>query len=139
MKTAAPSLLELQRALRASLVTHDDRGISLHVVDAGMSPAERLGVYRNTFASVLTTALRLSYPAVHRLVGAEFFNFFNTPNFNIPNRTLTSSTAFLPRVDPVTGVVGPDPVQGGRSAGPGAITSLALPMRVIQFGLKFQF
>ena len=73
MKTAAPSLLELQRALRASLVTHDDRGISLHVVDAGMSPAERLGVYRNTFASVLTTALRLSYPAVHRLVGAEFF------------------------------------------------------------------
>src|SRR3989442_1089711 len=73
MEPAAPSLLELQRALRASLVTHDDRGISAHVVDAGLSPAERLDVYRNTFASVLTTALRLSYPAVHRLVGAEFF------------------------------------------------------------------
>jgi hypothetical protein len=70
---------------------------------------------------------------------AEFFNLFNTPNFNIPNRTLTSSTAFLPRVDPVTGAIGPDPIQGGRSAGPGAITSLALPMRVIQFGLKFLF
>ncbi len=73
METATPSLLELQRALRVSLLTHDDRGISAHVVDAGMSPAERLDVYRNTFASVLTTALRLSYPAVHRLVGAEFF------------------------------------------------------------------
>src|SRR5882762_4990167 len=73
METAAPSLLELQRALRASLLTHDDRGISAHVVDAGMTPAERLDVYRNTFASVLTTALRLSYPAAHRLVGAEFF------------------------------------------------------------------
>jgi len=73
VEPAAPSLLELQRALRASLVVHDDRGISAHVVDAGMSPAERLDVYRNTFASVLTTALRLSYPAVHRLVGAEFF------------------------------------------------------------------
>ena len=73
METAAPSLLELQRAMCASLVAHDDRGISAHVVDAGMSPAERLDVYRNTFASVLTTALRLSYPAVHRLVGAEFF------------------------------------------------------------------
>ncbi len=73
METAAPSLLELQRAMCASLVVRDDRGISAHVVDAGMSPAERLDVYRNTFASVLTTALRLSYPALHRLVGAEFF------------------------------------------------------------------
>src|SRR5438128_1346813 len=59
--------------MRASLVVHDDRGISAHVVDAGMSPAERLDVYRSTFASVVTKALRLSYPAVHRLVGAEFF------------------------------------------------------------------
>src|SRR6266511_1419278 len=60
--------------MRASLVVRDDRGISAHVVDAGMSPAERLDVYRSTFASVLTKALRLSYPAVHRLVGAEFFD-----------------------------------------------------------------
>ena len=73
METATPSLLELQCAMRASLVVHDDRGISAHVVDAGMSPAERLDVYRSTFASVVTKALRLSYPAVHRLVGAEFF------------------------------------------------------------------
>src|SRR3989442_4454597 len=60
--------------MRASLVVHDDRGISAYVVDAGMSPAERLDVYRSTFASVLTKALHLSYPAVHRLVGAEFFD-----------------------------------------------------------------
>lgn len=73
METAAPSLLELQRAMRASLVVHDDRGISAHVVHGGFDPAERLDIYRNTFASVLTTALRLSYPAVHRVVGVEFF------------------------------------------------------------------
>src|SRR6267143_6678730 len=73
METAAPSLLELQSAMRASLVVHDDRGISAPVVDAGMSLDERLDVYRSTFASVLTKALCLSYPAVHRLVGAEFF------------------------------------------------------------------
>jgi Putative DNA-binding domain len=73
METATPSLLELQHAMRASLVVHDDRGISAHLVDGGISPRERLDIYRNTFASVLTTALRLSYPAVHRLVGAEFF------------------------------------------------------------------
>jgi Putative DNA-binding domain len=73
VKTTAPSLLELQRALRSSLVAHDDTGISAHVVDGNIGSAERLDIYRNTFASVLTTALRLSYPAVHRLVGAEFF------------------------------------------------------------------
>src|SRR2546427_744482 len=74
METATPSLLELQCAMRASLVVHDDRGISAHVVDAGMSPAERLDVYRSTFASVLTKALHLPYPSVHRLVGAELFD-----------------------------------------------------------------
>jgi hypothetical protein len=70
---------------------------------------------------------------------AEFFNLFNTPNFSIPNRNLSTGAAFLPKVDPATGAVGPNPIQGGRSGGPGAITSLALPMRQIQFGLKFQF
>jgi len=73
MIAPAPSLLELQRALRASLVVHDDTGVAAHVVDGAIGAAERLDVYRNTFAGVLTTALRLSYPAVHRLVGAEFF------------------------------------------------------------------
>jgi hypothetical protein len=69
----SPSLLELQRAIRASLVIHDDGGISAHIVDRSISASDRLDIYRNTFASALTTALRLSYPVVHRLVGAEFF------------------------------------------------------------------
>src|SRR6266853_2540668 len=73
MDAAAPSLLELQRAMRASLVIHDDREIAAQVIDAGIGPSERLDVYRNTFASVVVTALRLSYTAVHRLVGANFF------------------------------------------------------------------
>ena len=67
------------------------------------------------------------------------FNAFNTPNFNIPNRTITANAAFLPKVDPATGKLGADPVQSGRVQGPAAITSLVSPMRVIQFGLKFQF
>jgi len=73
LETAAPSLLELQRALRDSLVEHDGCGISAHVVDGGIDATGRLDIYRNTSAGALTTALRLSYPAVHRLVGAEFF------------------------------------------------------------------
>jgi len=73
LATAAPSLLEIQRALRACLVTCDDGGISAHVAGDGIGAGERLDIYRSTFASVLTTALRLSYPAVYCLVGAAFF------------------------------------------------------------------
>lgn len=69
----SPSLLELQRAVRASLVERADRDAAAHVRADGIDPGARLGIYRNTFASVLTRALRLSYPAVERLVGAEFF------------------------------------------------------------------
>lgn len=67
-------LLELQRAMRRSLVEGDDSAASTYIAADGLSAAERLAVYRNTFASVLTNALRLSYPAIHRLVGAEFFD-----------------------------------------------------------------
>jgi hypothetical protein len=70
---ASSALLDIQRAVRAWLVAHDDAGISPHIVASGLRPAERLEVYRNTCASVLVNALRLSYPAVHKLVGAEFF------------------------------------------------------------------
>lgn len=66
-------LLELQRAMRRSLVEGDDSAASTYIAFSGLSPTERLAVYRNTFASVLTNALRLSYPAIYRLVGAEFF------------------------------------------------------------------
>jgi hypothetical protein len=64
----SPALLEVQRALRASLVAGDDARADAHVFPAG-----RLEVYRNTFVSVLVNALRLSYPAVQKLVGEEFF------------------------------------------------------------------
>ncbi len=73
MNVPAPSLLELQRAVLRSVVAHDDAEAGTHVVGDGIEPAARLGIYRNTFASVLTNALRLSYPAVHRLVAAECF------------------------------------------------------------------
>lgn len=66
-------LLELQRAMRRSLIDGDDSAALRFIVADGLSAVERLSVYRNTFASVLTNALRLSYPAIHRLVGAEFF------------------------------------------------------------------
>jgi hypothetical protein len=68
-----PALLEVQTALYRSLVTHDDAPAIQHIVIDGLAPEARLNIYRNTFVGSLTTAVRLSYPAVHRLVGAEFF------------------------------------------------------------------
>jgi hypothetical protein len=68
-----PSLREVQRAFRSSLVEREDGAAAAFVIGDGLEPARRLSIYRNTFVSNLTNALRLSYPAVHRLVGAEFF------------------------------------------------------------------
>jgi hypothetical protein len=68
-----PTLLETQCAISHALIHGEyDAAASLIVGDM-LSPAERLDVYRNNFVSSLTTALRISYPAVHRLVGEAFF------------------------------------------------------------------
>jgi len=73
VETATPSLLELQCAMRASLVVHDDHGISAHVVDAGMSPASGSTC---TVAPLRACSRRRCACRIlpwHRLVGAEFF------------------------------------------------------------------
>lgn len=69
-----PTLRELQQAMRSSLLQGHDGTMAAFIAADGFSPAARLGIYRNTFIGSLTGALRLSYPAVHRLVGAEFFD-----------------------------------------------------------------
>ncbi len=69
-----PSLRELQDAVRRSIVDRDDVDAMAHVVADGIAQQERLSIYRNTFAQTLIRALRLSYPAVDRLVGVEFFD-----------------------------------------------------------------
>jgi hypothetical protein len=71
--SAVPTLLEVQRAMHRSLVARDVGAADAFIVADRLAPGERLAIYRNTFVGTLTTALRLSYPAVHRLVGAEFF------------------------------------------------------------------
>lgn len=68
-----PSLRELQHALRESLLRPEE-GAAACVLAEGIAPRRRLDVYRNTFVSTLTKALRLDFPAVDRLVGAAFFD-----------------------------------------------------------------
>ena len=67
-----PTLRELQNAMCRSLVQQDDEAVSPLLAD-GVAP-DRLDIYRNTILSGLTKALRLSFPAVQRLVGADFFD-----------------------------------------------------------------
>lgn len=67
------SLLETQRAFATALLDEASDAIWRHIAEDGFSAAERLRIYRNTCRSTLVETLRMSYPAVDRLVGCEFF------------------------------------------------------------------
>lgn len=69
-----PALLELQRAFAAALLDEADRTVWPAIVEDGIAAAERLRIYRNTCRSTLVETLRMTYPAVERLVGSEFFD-----------------------------------------------------------------
>ena len=66
------ALLELQRAMRTALL--EDNGTPLSALIGGAFDApSRVRIYRNNVLGNLTGALRLTFPAVKRLVGADFF------------------------------------------------------------------
>jgi hypothetical protein len=68
-----PTLREIQRAVARSIRSPDDGEALRHIADDMIAPADRLGIYRNNAAATLVGALRIAYPAVEKLVGAEFF------------------------------------------------------------------
>ena len=76
MNMRTPSLAELQRAMRQSLLEGADADANEEaaavVLADGLDPRARLNIYRNTAEGVLVNALRLAFPAVQRLVGADF-------------------------------------------------------------------
>lgn len=67
-------LSDLQRAFARHVRGEDDPQALAAVRGAGLTPAERLGIYRNNLVGNLTEALAMDYPAVLRLVGEDFFN-----------------------------------------------------------------
>ena len=69
-----PALHELQQAFGMAMLREEDDGVCSHIVEGAFSAPERLRIYRNTCRSALTGALRMTYPAVERLVGADFFD-----------------------------------------------------------------
>jgi len=77
MKTASPTLSELQYAIGRTLLGDAGgdtvEGVMGYVAADGLDPRKRLGIYGNTAAGTLVKALQLSFPAVQALVGGEFF------------------------------------------------------------------
>jgi hypothetical protein len=66
-------LPELQRALRTALLGVPEAQLLACIEDDALSAEERLSIYSNTIAGTLIKALRLNFPAVEKLVGADFF------------------------------------------------------------------
>jgi hypothetical protein len=69
----APSLLEVQRAMLRGIALADEDAAAPMVIGDAVRAADRIAIYRNTAIGTSVKALRLSHPAVHRLVGADFF------------------------------------------------------------------
>ncbi len=69
-----PTLREVQAAFAQGLLTGEPGEVPSYLVnDNDITPGDRLGIYRNTFIGTLVAALRITYPAVERLVGENFF------------------------------------------------------------------
>lgn len=66
------SLLELQRNFRVALLAGTYAAAST-VIGGTLDATARVRIYRNNVLGNLTGALRLTFPAVERLVGADFF------------------------------------------------------------------
>ena len=106
-----PTLLEVQTAMRCSLLGSGDAAVAPTLGDA-LTPADRLSVYRNTSRTALTNALRLNFPAVQRLVGKDFFAAaadafisHNPPNTAWLDLYGDGFPEFLQSFEPATGLI----------------------------------
>jgi len=68
-----PTLHEVQQAFAAVLRGGTGSAPTDWVVADDFTAGERVGIYRNSCRSVLADVLRMTYPAVDRLVGRDFF------------------------------------------------------------------
>lgn len=75
VKTAMPTLREVQADLAAFIMGDDGTGAANHVVEDGIiAAARRINIHRNNYRGGLVGALRITYPAIDRLVGEAFFD-----------------------------------------------------------------
>ena len=77
-----PALADLQRSFTEFLLsapgTRPDAALCNAIREQTVPAERRLAIYKNNVYTQLIEALRDSFPAVHRLTGAEFFRFAAT-------------------------------------------------------------
>ena len=69
-----PDLAQLQTRMAEALFHGRCDGLSAQILPGPIAADEALGLHRNTALHGLVNALRLTYPTVDALVGAEFFD-----------------------------------------------------------------
>ncbi len=67
------SLHDLQSRFAEAVFDPKSTGFGMDIRANGLGSARRVSVYRNNVTNSLSEALRVSYPVVERLIGAEFF------------------------------------------------------------------
>jgi hypothetical protein len=104
-----PALRELQSSFAAFLLSESADAVCGEILEDGFSAAERFRIYRNGFRSTLTGALRMTYPAVERLVGRDFFDaaarefvFAHPPQSGCLNDYGSGFADFLAGFEPAT-------------------------------------
>lgn len=69
------SLHELQRAFARALCDPAEEAICSTIAAAGLTPSQRVQVYRNNVLANLGGALESVFPVLRRLVGSDFFGY----------------------------------------------------------------
>lgn len=69
-----PTLPELQSDFLRAVLDGAQVEAAGHVETKGLAPALRLGIYANNAAANFLESLRLSFPAIRRLVGDDYFD-----------------------------------------------------------------
>ncbi len=68
-----PKLRDLQAGFAEVVLAGRFDALAPYLPADAIPPEDRLAIYRNTARAVMTEALRLTFPAVERLVGRDFF------------------------------------------------------------------
>jgi len=72
-----PTLRDLQIDFATAILndSDEDANFTRNLVGGKLSPNRQLGVYRNNVFGCLTDSLKIAYPVIVKLVGAEFFEY----------------------------------------------------------------
>jgi hypothetical protein len=69
------ALGKVQHDFRDAVLNDEESAVAALILGDGLTPAERLAVYRNNVMASLTAALKETFPVICRLVDERFFDY----------------------------------------------------------------